>query len=202
MEDEKKSEILKILSDLFVGRQEKIKSCLIILYTTKNSDIYKNLSTLKYRKDLNISLRDYSQKKLNIKESKVELIVSDESGVGKSHKIKLDIDTKKKKYIYFPFGGVINREDIVKRLKNLVSYWQVPAKGKSKNEIYEPKDCAIHLDLNDTDQTDLMTEFLFSILITKIYGHDEDLFYFPKEIEIKIEIPNGFVDLISKFPIL
>ena len=188
LEDEKKSEILKILSDLFVGRQEKIKSCLIILYTTKNSDIYKNLSTLKYRKDLNISLRDYSQKKLNIKESKVELIVSDESGVGKSHKIKLDIDTKKKKYIYFPFGGVINREDIIKRLKIL--------------KLSEQRNTAIHLDLYDTDQTELMTEFLFSILITKIYGHDEDLFYFPKEIEIKIEIPNGFVDLISKFPIL
>ena len=71
-----------------------------------------------------------------------------------------------------------------------------------KLKIPNPENCAIHLDLSDTDQTDLMTEFLFSLLITKIYGHDEDLFYFPKEIEIKIEIPNGFVNLINKFPIL
>ena len=47
-----------------------------------------------------------------------------------------------------------------------------------------------------------MTEFLFSILITRIYGHDEDMLYLPKEIEIKIEIPNGFVDLFKKFPLL
>ena len=69
-------------------------------------------------------------------------------------------------------------------------------------ELSEPEKCAIHLDLYDTDQTDLMTEFLFSVLITKLYGHGEELFYLPKEIEIKIEIPNGFVNLINKFPIL
>ena len=38
-----------------------------------------------------------------------------------------------------------------------------------------------------------MTEFLFSMLITKLYGKNEDIFYLPKDIEIKIEIPNGFV---------
>ena len=103
-------------------------------------------------------------------------------------KIKTDIIDKNKKYIYFPFGGVINREDLFERLQKL--------------NISDPKKCAIHLDLSDTDQIDLMTEFLFSLLITKIYGHDEDLFYFPKEVEIKIEIPNGFVNLINKFPIL
>ena len=47
-----------------------------------------------------------------------------------------------------------------------------------------------------------MTEFLFSILITKLYGQNENIFFLSKDIEIKIEIPNGFIDFINKFSIL
>ena len=47
-----------------------------------------------------------------------------------------------------------------------------------------------------------MKEFLYSFLITKLYGQNETLFYLSKDIEIKIEIPNGFVDFFLKFPIL
>ena len=47
-----------------------------------------------------------------------------------------------------------------------------------------------------------MLEFLFSILITKIYEKNEELFYLPNNIKIKIEIPNGFFYFIEKFPIL
>jgi len=60
----------------------------------------------------------------------------------------------------------------------------------------------IHLDLNDTDLIDLTMEFLFSILITKIYGQNDDIFYLPNDVEIMVEIPNGFVDFMKKFPIL
>ena len=158
-----------------------MKSCLLILYTNKNTDIYKSLNSLKQKQYWNISSIDYEKIAINKDESKIEIITSDFSGVGKSTYIKSSIIEKQKKYIYFPFGGVINREDAINRLRAL--------------DLSEPKNCIIHLDLYDTEQTDLMTEFLFSILITRIYGHDEDMFYLPKEIEIKIEIPNGFVDL-------
>ena len=47
-----------------------------------------------------------------------------------------------------------------------------------------------------------MMEFLFSIIITKLYGQNEDIFYLPKDIIIKIEIPKGFIDFINKFQIL
>ena len=185
LEQDRKVKMLKLFDKLI---DKMMKSCLIILYINKNSDIYKNINLLKLREDLDIPRNNYAQKKIEKNESKVEIITSKESGTGKSTKIKYDIKKSKKEYKYFPLGGVLNRVDIFKRLNNL----------KSIN----PKNCALHLDLYDTEQTDLMTEFLFSILITKIYGHDEDIFYFPKEIEIKIEIPNGFVDLIQKFPIL
>ena len=47
-----------------------------------------------------------------------------------------------------------------------------------------------------------MKEFLYSFLITKLYGQNETIFYLPKEVEFKIEIQNGFVYFFLKFPIL
>ena len=47
-----------------------------------------------------------------------------------------------------------------------------------------------------------MKEFLFSFLFTKFFGQNENLFYLSKDIEIKIEIPNGFIDFFLEFPIL
>ena len=173
LEFDKKSKLLEILYLLLSKYKFKMKSCLIIIYTNKNTDIYKSLDLLRYRKIFNLQkLKNFQYNN----DDKTEIISSDESGVGKSTQIKLQIKKQNKNYIYFPFGGVFKREEVIERLKNL---------SINNNSI-------IHLDLYDTDQNDLMKEFLFSILITKLYGHDEDIFYLPKEIGIKVEIPNGF----------
>jgi len=186
LEFDKKSTLLEILNELnqfFIDYELKQISCLIIAYTNSANDIVKSLESLKYKKILDIKKKIIEN--LKIDNSKVEIISSDQSGVGKSTQIELSVRNNQK-YIYFPFGGVFNREDVIERLKNLVI----------------PNNSLLHLDLYDTDQTALMTEFLFSILITKLYGQNEDIFYLSKEIEIKIEIPNGFIDFMKKFPIL
>ena len=184
LEFEQKSKLLELLNNLFVNAHEKMKSCLVILYTINTSDIYISLDLLKYKEKLN--LKENEVKNIKIEDSNIEIISSDKSGVGKSTQIKMEIQKGNKNYIYFPFGGVFNREDVIERLNNLEF---------SNNTT-------IHLDLYDTDQTSLMTEFLFSILITKLYGHNENIFYLSKDVEIKIEIPNGFINYIQKFPLL
>ena len=47
-----------------------------------------------------------------------------------------------------------------------------------------------------------MMEVLFSILITRFYGQNEEIFYLPKNIPIKVEIPNTFINFLEKFPFL
>ena len=47
-----------------------------------------------------------------------------------------------------------------------------------------------------------MKNFLFCFLVTKFYSQNENLFYLSKNVEIKIEIPNGFIELFYKFPLL
>ena len=190
LEFEKRNIFMETLKELLTGNHEHIKSIdsiLIIAYINKDSDIIKSLFS--FIKKLDIFTKNEENEIENIKfekDSKVEIISSDKSGVGKSTQIRLEIEKKKKKYIHFPFGGVFNREIIIERLKN----------------INFSNDSIIHLDLYDTDQIDLMTEFLFSLLITKLYRRNEDFFYFSKDIEIKIEIPNGFIGFIEKIPIL
>ncbi len=181
---EQRKSFLELINTLYVENYKKMRSCLFILYTNKSSDIYKCLELEKTVKKLNIVKTEYERE--IYEGDKIEVIYSNKSGVGKSTKIKNEILKRNKKYIYFPLGGVLNRDEIIERLQKL--------------EL--DNTCIIHLDLYDTDQTSLMMEFLFSFLITKLYGKNENIFYLSKEIEIKIEIPNSFIDFFAKFPIL
>jgi len=185
LENEQKECIIELLNNnLFQKEEEKINSCLIMLFMNKSLDIYKILSKKKYIDILKIIKSDFKNEKFE--GTNIEIIKSDKSGVGKTTQIKKNIEDKKKKWIYFPIGGVFNQEEIIDRLIFL----------KIDNN------CVLHLDLNDTDKIDSMMEFLFSILITKFYGHNEDIYYLSRDISIIVEIPNTFIDFFEKFSIL
>jgi uncharacterized protein with ACT and thioredoxin-like domain len=86
---------------------------------------------------------------MNYFDSKVEIVLSDRVGVGKSTYIRQEIEEKKKReYIYFPLGGEFTKKEVLERLKELINL-------KNLNNA------TLHLDLNDTDQIDLTMEFLF-----------------------------------------
>jgi hypothetical protein len=153
-----------------------------------DADIVKYIHTLKKRFFRNI-LNELDNQNMDDINEKVEIIKSDKSGVGKSTHIITKIKKLRKKYVYFPFGGVFTRKDILKRLKDL----------NKKDDI---NNAVIHLDLYDTELIDLTMEFLFSLLITRIYGQNDDIFYLSEDIPIMVEIPNGFIDYMKKFPLL
>ena len=184
LNSEQKFTLLEMLNNTFVENSEDMNSCLIILYTSKSTDIYKSLNLVKHLKILVLGEKDIDNQ--IYEGNDVEIIYSDKSGIGKSYTIKHDIFYNNNKYIHFPFGGVIEPVQIIERLKKL----------KLDNFT------VIHLDLYDTDQIQLMMEFLFSLLIIKLYKYNDIIFYFAEKIKIKIEIPNGFIDFFAKFPIL
>ena len=122
----------------------------------------------------------------------IKLISSDVSGLGKSQKIKKIIKDNKKNYFYFPLGGNLTKNNIFSKLENLLNI--------IKNINYQ--DIAIHLDLTESKEYELINEFFFAFLITKFYIHSENILYIPKDIYIYIEIPNCFENYLSKFKIL
>ena len=181
-----KNYFIEILNQLLYDVKGNFESCLIIFSSEKISDIYKSLDSIKYKKTFHSSIEKDLEKIKIDKLDKITIITSDRAGIGKSTKIENEIRKKGKEYIYFPLGGVFTRNDIILRLKQL------------KIE----KNSAIHLDLYDTDCIDLMLEFLFWILIAKLYKVNEYIFYLLEDTEIYLEIPNGFINFFSKFPIL
>ena len=183
-----KYEILeKLTTQLYINKESEMKSCLIFfLYRNNESKIEKYIRKINSCQEIKIkNEKDFLKGAiLDIKE--VEIIESDSTGVGKSTKIKNDIENRKKKYVYFPLGGEFNKFEVINRLKKIPNLTNI----------------SIHFDIFDTPKIDLMKEFLFFIFITKSYSLYEDIFYLNKEIEIKIELPYGFIDLPSKFPLL
>ena len=181
-----KNYFLELLNEILSDKKEKINSCLIILSNDKNTDIYRRLYSIKCKKTFNSEIETLLKNiKIDICNN-VTIVSSDRSGLGKSTKIKNYILKNKKTYVHFPIGGVFTREDIYIRLK----------------ELNLKENSAIHLDLYDTDYTDLLSEFLFFLLINKVYKVKEDIFCLLKDTEIYVEIPNGFIDFYAKFPIL
>ena len=185
---DKRQILTGLINLLYIGHEKEMKSCLVFVYSDKNLTIVTYLERIKERKTL--KHKDKKKDEQHLFDEKVQIVYSDKAGVGKSEHIKQEVIKNKKKYIHFPFGGEFSRKDVIERLKNI--------KIKDKN----PGETVIHLDLYDTKQTDLMKNFLFSFLITKLYGQNENIFYLSKNVEIKIEIPNGFFNFFYKFPIL
>ena len=165
----------------------KMISCLIILYYDQDSDIVNEIKKI----PIHNNLPKFNIKNFNLKsKSKIKVYSSEQTGLGKSTLIKNSFLDKKLNYIYFPIGGDISRKQILQRLNNL--------------QLKNNQKIGFHLDLYDTNQVEIISEFLFSILITKCYHlANEEIFYFNDELKIKIEIPdNALINFLDIFPIL
>ena len=145
----------------------------------------------------------------------IKVITSDVCGLGKSFKIKKLIKESKKKYYHFPLGGKLTKNEIFKKIdslfkkiKNDEKEKSEKSKDKEKIDIKEQEEysvfnnVAIHFDLTETKEISLINEFLFSFLITKFYTDNENIIYFPNNIEIYVEVPNSSENYLQKFGIL
>ena len=185
-----KGQILsELISELYTNKEKSMDSCLVFVYSSNNSEIVRHINKIHYCETLKHEEKKKFLEKDIFDEEEVEIYYSDKAGVGKSTKIKIEAEERGKKYVYFPLGGEFNKRETIYRLKK-------------DNFLNEGKNVVLHIDLYDSKKKELMKEFLFSLLITKLYGENEDIFYLNKEIEIKIELPFGFFDFFSKFQFL
>jgi len=196
LSEDKKNFILETVSELLgeeieENRSDKMNSFLIIMNYNIKDELFQSLFRLKYIKPLDIQRDKINTIKIleNNDNIKTMLIYSDHSGVGKSTYIK---NKAKEGYIYFPLGGNFTKENTLKRLQYLNNKYKINLKS---NLLF-------HVDLFDTEQNSLMNDFLYFILITKLYGQDDNIFYLSKKIILYLEIPNSFIDFFDKYPIL
>ena len=184
------------------GDEIDIKSCVIFVYNEYQSK-NKFIGQLKNINKEGGSTRDLTKEYKNIqKEKKINpnseiknifVYLSDVNGTGKTFAIKEDIRMNNLIYIYFHFGGFLSKKIIYQRINELLH------EIKNYDDINK---IAIHLDLYETEEKNLMNDFLFSFLFTKYYKNDENVIYIPRELNIYIEIPNCFNNFIENYTIL
>ena len=83
-----KNFFVELLNNILQQIKRKINSCLIIFSNDKNSDIYNSLNSIKYKKTFNSEIEDKIKGQLIDKLTKITIVSSDKSGVGKSTKIE------------------------------------------------------------------------------------------------------------------
>ena len=182
--------IIKRFKYLYKKQNYKIKSYLIFLYEKKDSAFARDIEKIIPEKNI------LNDKYLSISENKdpslqnIELYHSKFSGYGKTTEIIHKVKDNGGEYHYLPIGGSFTREFIIKNLENLNINF------KNIKKVY------LHLDLSDTDNDDLMTEILFELLILRYLSTNNKIFYLGYDMNIIIEIPQGFVDYLEKFRIL
>ena len=188
---EKKSIILETIIELY-KKKNKMKSCLLIMNIHLNDDLCKSLLRLKFINLLNIKEKQINKKPFADQINNFMIIYSDTSGIGKSTYIRNKKRNNLNEYIYFPVGGKFSKDETLKRFQKL----------NQEKELNKKDNFLLHIDLYDTDEELLMNDFLYFILITKLYGQGNNIFYLSKSIQLYVEIPNSFINFFDKFPVL
>ena len=187
-----------------------LNAYIILLYEKKNKDNLIIMNEINKLNKQNIQIennleesKDFGKSFIfqNKETSNVIVITSDLCGLGKTFKIKKSIEKNNQKYFHLPLGGILTKKIISLKLNNLIKKIKEEIKEDNLNDIIGIK-YAIHLDLTETEETSILNEFLFSLLITKFYFNNETIIYIPNDIYIYIEIPNCFKDYLSQFGIL
>ena len=182
--------IIKRFKYLLKKKNNKINSYLFFLYEKIDSAFARDIEKIIPEKNI------INDKYLVQSENKdacldnIELYHAKYSGYGKTTEIINKVKDLGGEYHYLPIGGSFTREFVINNLENLQINF---------NNI---KNVYLHLDLSDTDNNDLMSEVLFELIILRYLISNNKIFYLGYDMNIIIEIPQGFVDYLEKYRIL
>jgi len=171
---------------IYIIKNTYMKGRLIITYSNPELEYVLKIRKLKTIKNLDLDEFDINKLKGMLKETNIKIMKSDLCGEGKSYRIRSIGKKENLDYQYYPVSGVIDKFELIQRLKNL---------GLNNNSL-------LHIDLYDCDNKDLTRSFLFELLIMKCVFHNEYFFKISEGIKIYVEIPFAINDYCSYYKIL
>ena len=183
--------LLKCFTSMANFEAKTMKSCLVILFNYSDSEFHKSLEKTENIEFIKLPYNlDFNEVKLE-KEINAKIISSDICGLGKSTFIN-NQKNKNTQIIYLPIGGQITKDDLTKRI----------LKAFENLKINEKFQYILHIDFTQTDNVEIVKDFLFKLIILKKIEIDENIIYIKKNIHIDIEIANDFYSYHNKFKIL
>ena len=184
----KKSNLISLLKKM-QDKSQKMMSCLFILFNLKDNEFHQNILKIKNIKLFNHNIIQEFNKIIN---NNINIISSTACGLGKS----TYINNKKQKnedIIYLPIGGDLTKNDLIEILL------------KAKPNYYNYRDSInyiLHIDLGQTNDIEIVKDFLFKLLILKKCEIDENVIYFRSNVKIYIELSNNFDNYFGIYKIL
>ena len=182
--------IVRTLKGLYKKKNNIINSYLIFIYEKVDSGLARDIEKLIPEKNILSDKYLIQSDNKDASLDNIELYYAKYSGFGKTTEIIHKVKDKDGDYHYLPLGGSFSRNYVINNLENLHINFE-----KSKNTY-------LHLDLSDTDDDDLMNEVLFKLIILRYLNSNDKIFYLGYDINIIIEIPQGFVDYLEKYKLL
>ena len=183
-----KTHLIKSLKKKAKQNCEMMKSCLIILFNLKDTEFHHSILKIK-----NIKLAENlsSFMKANLEDINVELISSKICGLGKSTIISKKAE-KNRKIIYLHIGGEMSKNELIQMVRKA---FQDKVYSKSINYI-------LHINLKQSNNTNLIKDFLFNLLILKKCEINENRIYIGSNINIYIELENNYYSYLNTYKIL
>ena len=182
--------LVKKLLNKLVKEKKEMKSSLFIFSTESNSEIFQDLKNFN-SEEHSIKILNYSaiDNKLNDPQlcqlalGNLTIVKSDASGVGKSRYIRNIYGAYESNMIYLPLGGYLTRKSIFQRLEDSLKKINI----KNLTQVF------LFIDLNQTNEHEILKEFLFEFLIFKKYSlnsrNSDKIIYISKKFNIYIELP-------------
>ena len=182
--------LLKNLRTKALKEQFMMKSCLVVLFNLSDSEFHQSITKVYKINLINLPyLLDFEDKALE-KELNVKIISSSICGLGKSSFIN-NMNNKQKEIIYLPIGGEMTKEELTNRI----------LRAFEKVKIDIKKNYILHVDFTQTDNIEVIKDFLFKLLILKKIEIEENVIYINKNIAIYIELANDFFSYPNKYKI-
>ena len=183
--------LFKTLNNLLEKRQNKINSCIIVLYINQNSLIVNQLKNLKekckFQKEPPLFKLMDNYPFPNLEKTEIEIVTSDSSKTGKTEYIKSQ--RKNSKYLFnFPLGD-IDDNYLTKKVESFNKF--IKENFIFVFELYENR---------NGETYNLIKNFLFQILILKSYKSFE---YIGKNnVKIFIEVSSDYKNFYYDFKLL
>ena len=184
--------LFKTLNKLLEKNENKINSCIIVLYINQNSHIIKQLKNLKekceFPEEPPIFKTIEDAPLPDLKNLPVEIVTSDSPRVGKSHYIRTNLNEEFAYSILYPLGDV-DQFYLTRRTDSINRY--MGEKFLLIFELYE----------NPDEKTyNLIKNFLFQFLILKMY---RSFTYIARSnIKIFIEVSSDYTNFYEDFKFL
>ena len=185
----KKEKLINFLKEKAKKESQMMISCLIIFFNLKDNEFHQYILKIDNIYSINTNFFPDNQNNNNSNITTC-IITSRMCGEGKSNYINKQKQNNEE-IIYLPIGGKMTKDDLIERIKEAFP-----------DKLNDSINYILHIDFGQTNEVELVKDFLFKLLILHKCELNERVIYLKSNVKIYIELANNFCAYINTYKIL